>query len=134
MAKKKTQNTRPTLASLHARLSTVEARLLSVPAAEAETRPITFTMRSGNAPSIVQLILQDSNPGEPLVLTPNNPSRSSKPRAAGTTILIGISSQGNPGQFAVIDVSNVTPQSTPIVTSQIAGSSASDADTITTQF
>jgi hypothetical protein len=127
-----------TLLGLHARLSALEAHIARVgtrgidDAAPADVRPLTFTLQVANAPRIAQLTLQDT--GEEIVLTPNSPSKSSKPRASGKTIDVGIDTFGDPGQNATIDVTNVTPHGTPIVTSVLAGSSASDATTIVTSW
>jgi hypothetical protein len=89
-------------------------------------------MNTGNPPRIAQLVLQDT--GEELVLTPNNPSKTSKPRQSSSQIPVGIDTFGDPGQRAVIDVTNVTPATTPIVTSVLTGSSAKDATTIVTDW
>jgi hypothetical protein len=127
-----------TLLGLHARLSALEEHVSRSgsrgieEAPPTDLRPLTFTLHVANAPRITQLTLQDT--GEEIVLTPNSPSKSSKPRASGISIDIGIDTFGDPGQNATLDVTNVKPHGTPIVTSVLTGSSASDATTIETSW
>jgi hypothetical protein len=117
-----------TLKSLHSRVGKLEKHVAALQ--ESDGRSLTFTLNANNAPKIVQLTLQDT--GEELVITPNSPSNSSKPRQSGQQIPVGINTWGDPGQRAVIDVTNVTKATTPIVTSALTGSSASDAAMIET--
>ena len=127
-----------TLASLHARVRRVEERIQRLSSADrgaaaaVDVRPLTFMLNAGNAPRIAQLVLQDT--GEELVLTPTSASKSSKPRQSKQPIPVGIDTFGDPGQRAVIDVTNVTAASTPIVTSVLTGNSAKDATTIVTDW
>jgi hypothetical protein len=130
--KKSSKTPNVSLLSLHKRVTALETRIAGL-ADGGDMRALDFTLEPKNAPDqFVQIRLRDT--GEKIRLTIDNNKASSKPRASGQTIKVAMDCQGDDGQQATVDITNVTDATTPFVSSVLSGSSASDDAEIVTDW
>lgn len=93
---------------------------------EAEMEPVTFTLQAGG-PQIVRLTLD----GKEVILLDSGP-KDSEPRANGVIVSVFMEVWGNPGDQAVVDVSNAGPS--PMSSSVLTSGHGVDVRTLKTKF